>query len=51
MRGGSAADDEIIDIVKDRIARNFHPKMWMTPGLHTGWMLSTWAKTPNGQKP
>jgi imidazolonepropionase-like amidohydrolase len=51
VRGGSAADDEIIGIVKDRIARNFHPKMWMTPGLHGGWMLSTWAKTPNGQKP
>src|SRR5256714_91255 len=50
VRGGAAADDEIIGIVKDRIARNFHPKMRMTPGLHGGWMLSTWANARDGKK-
>ena len=38
VRGGDVADDEIIGIVKDRIARNDRPVMWMTPALITGWM-------------
>jgi imidazolonepropionase-like amidohydrolase len=38
VRGGEAADDELIAIVKDRIARNDRPKMWMTPSLITQWM-------------
>ena len=38
VRGGEAADQELIAIVKDRIARNDHPQMWMTPSLITQWM-------------
>ena len=40
VRGGDVVDDEIIAIVKDRIARNDHPIMWVTPGLQTAWMSS-----------
>ena len=38
VRGGEAVDDELIGIVKQRIARNNRPKMWMTPALITAWM-------------
>jgi imidazolonepropionase-like amidohydrolase len=38
VRQGEAADDELIAIVKERIARNDRPIMWMTPGLQTAWM-------------
>jgi len=38
VRGGEAADDELIGIVKQRIARNDRPTMWMTPALITAWM-------------
>jgi imidazolonepropionase-like amidohydrolase len=38
VRGGEAADDELIGIVKQRIARNDRPSMWMTPALITAWM-------------
>ena len=38
VRGGEVVDDELIAIVKDRIARNDRPKMWMTPSLITAWM-------------
>jgi hypothetical protein len=37
---GDHVDDEVIGIVKDRIARNFYPTMWVTPGLQTAWMSS-----------
>src|SRR6476659_9806469 len=37
-RGGVEADDELVSIVKDRIARKDHPNMWMTPSLITAWM-------------
>ncbi len=40
VRGGDVVDDEIISIVKDRIARNYYPIMWVTPGLQTAWMSS-----------
>ncbi len=45
VRQGEAADDELIAIVKDRIARNDRPIMWMTPGLQTAWMNT------QGQRP
>src|SRR5437667_2050124 len=45
VRQGEAADDELIAIVKERIARNDRPIMWMTPGLQTAWMNS------QGQRP
>jgi imidazolonepropionase-like amidohydrolase len=38
VRGGEAVDDELIGIVKQRVARNDRPKMWMTPALITAWM-------------
>jgi imidazolonepropionase-like amidohydrolase len=38
VRGREAVDDELIGIVKQRIARNDHPTMWMTPALITAWM-------------
>jgi imidazolonepropionase-like amidohydrolase len=38
VRGGEAVDDELLGIVKQRVARNDRPKMWMTPALITGWM-------------
>jgi len=37
-RGGEEADEELVSIVKDRIARGDHPTMWMTPSLITAWM-------------
>jgi imidazolonepropionase-like amidohydrolase len=37
-RGGEVADDELVAIVKDRIARNDRPNIWMTPSLITAWM-------------
>ncbi len=51
VRGDDAVDAEIIGIVKDRIARNDHPRMWITPGLHTTWMNKTLVETPAGQRP
>jgi hypothetical protein len=38
VRGGDEVDDELIAIVKDRIAKNDRPNMWMTPGLRPTWM-------------
>jgi len=38
VRQGESPDDELIAIVKDRIARNDRPKLWMTPGLTSAWM-------------
>jgi imidazolonepropionase-like amidohydrolase len=46
VRGGDKVDDEVIAIVKDRIARKDHPDMWMTPGLMTAWM-----NTQGGTRP
>ena len=44
VRGGDFVDDEVLGIVKDRIARNVHPTMWVTPGLQSSWMNSQGAK-------
>ena len=38
VRGGEAVDDELIAIVKDRIARGDRPDIWMTLSLLTTWM-------------
>ena len=38
VRGGEVPDDEMIAIVKGRIARNDRPVIWMTPALITAWM-------------
>ena len=45
VRQGEAVDDELISIVKNRIAKNDRPKMWVTPGLQTAWMNA------QGQRP
>jgi imidazolonepropionase-like amidohydrolase len=41
VRGGDVVDDEIIRLVKDRIARGDRPHMWVTPALITAWMNMT----------
>jgi imidazolonepropionase-like amidohydrolase len=46
VRGGDEVDDELISIVKDRIARKDRPNMWMTPALAEPWM-----SLHGGQKP
>src|SRR5438445_6090466 len=46
VRGGEAADDELIAIVKQRIARNDRPKIWMTPAL-----ITAWTDTQGGKRP
>jgi imidazolonepropionase-like amidohydrolase len=38
VRGGDVVDDELIRIVKERIAKKDHPNMWMTPALAEPWM-------------
>ncbi|HEX5280115.1 MAG TPA: amidohydrolase family protein [Micropepsaceae bacterium] len=38
VRGGDVVDDEMVRLVKDRIARNDRPHMWVTPALITAWM-------------
>lgn len=45
VRQGEAVDDDLIALVKERIARNDRPKMWATPSLQTAWMNS------QGQRP
>jgi imidazolonepropionase-like amidohydrolase len=51
VRGGEAVDDELIGIVKERIANNDRPVIWMTPALITAWMNASWATTPDGKRP
>jgi imidazolonepropionase-like amidohydrolase len=51
VRGGETVDEELIGIVKDRIARNDRPKIWMTLSIITAWMNTSWLKTPEGQRP
>ena len=46
VRGGEAADDELIAIVKERIAKKDRPNLWMTTGLTTAWM-----NTQGGTRP
>jgi imidazolonepropionase-like amidohydrolase len=46
VRGGDVVDDELVAIVKDRIASNDRPTMWMTPSLITAWM-----NTQGGARP
>jgi imidazolonepropionase-like amidohydrolase len=36
VRMGEVPDDELLGIIKDRIARNDRPKMWFNPGAGTG---------------
>ena len=40
VRGSDEVDAEIIQIVKDRIAKNDRPNLWMTPALAEPFMCS-----------
>jgi imidazolonepropionase-like amidohydrolase len=46
VRGGEAVDDELIAIVKERIAKKNRPNIWMTPALMTAWMETQGGKRP-----
>lgn len=46
VRGNDEVDDELIAIVKQRIAKGDRPKIWMTPALAEPWM-----STFGGQRP
>jgi imidazolonepropionase-like amidohydrolase len=46
VRGGDEVDDELIAIVKARIAKNDRPAMWMTPGLRPTWMNAQGGTRP-----
>jgi imidazolonepropionase-like amidohydrolase len=46
VRGGEEPDDELIAIVKERIARKNRPVMWLTPGLTTVWMNTQGGRRP-----
>jgi imidazolonepropionase-like amidohydrolase len=46
VRGGDTVDDELLAIVKDRIARNDRPVQWITPSL-----ITTWMNTQGGARP
>jgi imidazolonepropionase-like amidohydrolase len=37
-REGEVADDELVALIKDRVAGNDRPNMWMTLSLITAWM-------------
>jgi imidazolonepropionase-like amidohydrolase len=38
VRGGDEVDDEIVALVKARVAENNRPRMWMTPLVRPAWM-------------
>jgi imidazolonepropionase-like amidohydrolase len=44
VREDDVVDDEIIGIVRDRIARGDRPNMWITPSLITAWMNTSGAR-------
>jgi imidazolonepropionase-like amidohydrolase len=46
VRGGEAVDAALVAIVRDRIAGNNRPDIWMTPSLITAWM-----NTQGGSRP
>jgi imidazolonepropionase-like amidohydrolase len=46
VRDGDVVDDEIVGIVKDRVARNDRPAMWITLS-----MITSWANLAGGTRP
>ena len=46
VRGGESVDEELIAIVKNRIASNDRPNIWMTPSLITAWMDTQGGRRP-----
>ncbi|HSV25011.1 MAG TPA: amidohydrolase family protein [Xanthobacteraceae bacterium] len=47
VRDGEVADDELVALVKDRVARNDRPHMWMTLSLITSWMNTKGGGRPS----
>jgi imidazolonepropionase-like amidohydrolase len=47
VRDGEIADDELVGLLKDRVARNDRPNMWMTLSLITEWMNTKGAGRPD----
>jgi imidazolonepropionase-like amidohydrolase len=47
VREGEIADDELVALVKDRVARNDRPNMWMTLSLITSWMNTKGGSRPD----
>ena len=47
VRGGDEVDDELLTIVKERIAKGDRPNMWMTPGLRPEWMNAQGGTRPS----
>ncbi len=47
VRQGEVADDEMLALVRDRVARNDRPMMWMTPSLITAWMNTRGGGRPS----
>ncbi len=46
VRGGDEVDGELIAIVKERIAKNDRPNIWMTPALAEPWMSTFGGQHP-----
>jgi imidazolonepropionase-like amidohydrolase len=46
VRGGDEVDGELIAIVKERIAKNDRPIIWMTPALAEPWMSTFGGQHP-----
>jgi imidazolonepropionase-like amidohydrolase len=51
VRGGDEVDDELVRLIKDRIAKNDRPMMWMTPALAEPWMSTQAPAAHGGQRP
>jgi imidazolonepropionase-like amidohydrolase len=47
VREGEVADDELVALVKDRVARSDRPDMWMTLSLITAWMNTKGGGRPD----
>src|SRR5215475_10429569 len=47
VREGEVADDELVALVKDRVARDDRPNMWMTLSLITSWMNTKGGGRPD----
>jgi imidazolonepropionase-like amidohydrolase len=46
VRGGDQVDNELIAIVKERIAKKDRPNIWMTPALAEPWMSTFGGQHP-----
>jgi imidazolonepropionase-like amidohydrolase len=47
VRDGEIADDELVALVRDRVARGDRPNMWMTLSLITSWMNTKGGGRPD----